>query len=521
MTRGERDLRAQQVAAGPLQFVQRPGLCHGQQAERGVRCARPVLGLRRGQRPLGAPRRVQRQPGGPLQERGRRRQTTAALGPACAMLKFGGNVLIGAGRGLGTVPGPPVRIDSRVGGLGQRAVQLLPRLERCRPVGRRADQRMPEPHPRAELRQPRLRRRPRRPGADREPPGRPPHQHRVAGRIGRRQLQQPPGLRWQGLQLPPEALLDPPVQRYRAADPEPARQLRRREPPRQLQQRQRVPARFGDDPVPDPRVQRSGQPGQHRLQQLPRIVLGQALHHQLWQPGHVLARDPRREHQAHRVRSQPPRREPQRLRRSAVQPLLVIHHAYQRTFPGCLGQQADHGQAHQEPVRRQAGAEAERGPQRLALRTRERLGMIQHRRAQLMQPRERQLHFGLHAGGPRDQAPGGPRSQVIKQRSLAHPRLTAHHQRPALTSPHPSHEPVKYVTFAEPARQPGCGPADTRMCRHRPGATQRPWRQDRLLRHGDTGTSRRFRPARHERSYGPPSQTPPTPARQPTPVGCR
>ena len=301
MTRGERDLRAQQVAAGTLQFIQRPGLCHGQQAECGVMGASPVLGLRCGQRPLCAARRVERQPGGPLKERRRRRETSAALCPACELLKFGSNFLIWARRGLGTVPGPPIRIDSRVGGLGQRAVQFLPRLDRCRPVGRRAHQRMPEPHPRAELRQSRLLGRPRRPGTDREPPGRPPHQHRIAGRIGRRQLHQPPGLRWQRLQLPPEAVLDPPVQRYRAADSEAARQLRRRQPSRQLKQRQRVPVRVGDDPVPDPRVQRPGQPGQHRLQQLPRIVLGQAVHHELWQPGHVLARNPRREHQAHRV----------------------------------------------------------------------------------------------------------------------------------------------------------------------------------------------------------------------------
>ena len=80
-----------------MQFIQRPGLCRGQQAERGVRCASLVLGLRRGQRPLGAARRVERQPGGPLQERGRRREAAAALGPACALLKFGGDFLIRAG----------------------------------------------------------------------------------------------------------------------------------------------------------------------------------------------------------------------------------------------------------------------------------------------------------------------------------------------------------------------------------------------------------------------------------------
>ena len=78
--------------------------------------------------------------------------------------------------------------------------------------------------------------------------------------------------------------------------------------------------------------------------------------------------------------------------------------------------------------------------------------MIQHRGAQLMQRRERQLHLRLHAHGPRDQAPRGPPGQVVKQRGLAHAGLTAQHQGPALTGPHVSDEPVKYVTFAESAR---------------------------------------------------------------------
>ena len=68
--------------------------------------------------------------------------------------------------------------------------------------------------------------------------------------------------------------------------------------------------------------------------------------------------------------------------------------------------------------------------------------MIQHRRAQLMQSRERQLHFRLHSHGPRYQAPRGPAGEVIQQGGLAHAGLTAHHQGPALTGPHVSHEPV-------------------------------------------------------------------------------
>jgi hypothetical protein len=78
--------------------------------------------------------------------------------------------------------------------------------------------------------------------------------------------------------------------------------------------------------------------------------------------------------------------------------------------------------------------------------------MIQHRRAQLMQPREGQLHLRLHPHGPRYQAPRGPSGQVVEQRGLADARLTAHHQGPALTGPHASNEPVKDATFADPAR---------------------------------------------------------------------
>ena len=53
---------------------------------------------------------------------------------------------------------------------------------------------------------------------------------------------------------------------------------------------------------------------------------------------------------ADRIGHQPPSGEPQRLRRGVVQPLLVIHHAHERPFSRRLGQQAQHGQANQEPV---------------------------------------------------------------------------------------------------------------------------------------------------------------------------
>ena len=102
--------------------------------------------------------------------------------------------------------------------------------ERRRPVDRRTHQRMPEPHPPAELDQPRLHRRARRLDRDAQPPGRPPHQRPVTGRIGRRQLQQQPRLGRQSLQLAPEAVLDQARQRRGPGQAEPARQLRRAQP---------------------------------------------------------------------------------------------------------------------------------------------------------------------------------------------------------------------------------------------------------------------------------------------------
>jgi hypothetical protein len=74
--------------------------------------------------------------------------------------------------------------------------------------------------------------------------------------VGRRQLQQPPGLLRQGAQLACEAVFDPAGQRRGAGQGEPARQLRRAQPARQLQQRQRITRGLGHDQIADPLVQR-------------------------------------------------------------------------------------------------------------------------------------------------------------------------------------------------------------------------------------------------------------------------
>jgi hypothetical protein len=93
---------------------------------------------------------------------------------------------------------------------------------------------MPKQHAGADLQQAGLGRRDRGLGGDAKPLGRPPQQHRVADRVGRRDQQQQAGVGRKFVQPPPEALLDPPRQRRRVGEGEPARQLRRRQPPGQL-----------------------------------------------------------------------------------------------------------------------------------------------------------------------------------------------------------------------------------------------------------------------------------------------
>jgi len=157
--------------------------------------------------------------------------------------------------------------------------------------------------------------------------------------------------------------------------------------------------------------------------------------YQLRQPRQLVARNPRREDQADRLRYQAARHEPEDLRRGAIEPLLVIHQADQRLLPCHLRQQAQHGQADQEPVRRRPRTQAECGPERITLRNRQTLQAIQHRRAQLMQPGERELHLRLDTHCTLNTAARRPPGQVLQQRSLAHTRLADHHQCPALTRP--------------------------------------------------------------------------------------
>ena len=300
---------------------------------------------------------------------------------------------------------------------------------------------MPEPHPRAEFGQLGLDRGRARLHRDPEPPGRPPHQRHVAGRIRRGQLQQPPGLGRQGLRAAAGSSPRSARIAVRApGSPNPPASCAGVSPRGSSSSASglpRVSATIWS------RTRASSGPASTESSSARASPSGSPSTVSSGNPASSVAGIAGREDQADRIGRQPARHEPQRLRRGAVQPLLVIHQADQRLLPGRLRQQAEHGQAHQEPVRRRSRAEAERGPQRLPLRLGQAIQPVQHRRAQLMQAGEGQLHLRLDAQRAHHPAARRLPGQVVQQRGLAHARLAADHQHPALTGPDGLDEPAE------------------------------------------------------------------------------
>ena len=161
----------------------------------------------------------------------------------------------------------------------------------------------------------------------------------------------------------------------------------------------------------------------------------------------------RREDQRNRLGQQSPGHERKRVRGRPIEPLRVIDDAQKRLLGGHLRQQAQHREPDQEPIRRVPPTHAERRAKRPALRTRQQRQAIQHRRAQLLQGRERELHLPLDTGGPRDPETRRRLDRVFQQRRLTDPRLASHNQRTALPTARRLEQPVEHLALAAPAEQ--------------------------------------------------------------------
>ena len=351
------------------------------------------------------------------------------------------------------MPRAAVRVDLRIGRLRQGEVHRLALLRRGRSVDRRAHERVTEHHPLAD-RPAALSRLGRRREPDAEPLGRAPHQQRVVDRLGRRHQQQQPRVLRERLEPPQEALLDPPRQRVRASSsPNPPGSCVARQRPRQLQDRQRVAARLGDEPVADALVEPARDDGR---EQGARVLLGRALRAPArGRPPSSRSSVGSRTANTIATDSASSRRatKPRTWRRGGIEPLGVIDEAQQRPLRGDLGQQAERGQGDQEAVGSSAGRQAQRDAQSGLLGLGKRAEPVEHRRAELMQPRERQLHLGLDAGDPRDAKAGRLPGAVVQERRLADARLAADDQHRALAAADVLQQPVERLTLAGAPQQ--------------------------------------------------------------------
>ena len=251
-----------------------------------------------------------------------------------------------------------------------------------------------------------------------------------------------------------EALLDAARQRPRVGEPEPARELGRRQPARQLHQSEGVAACLVEDPGLHLLVERAGN---RRVQQQPGVVGREPLDQELRELlEHVLVADvAHREHEPHPLGQESARHERERLRRHLVEPLRVVDDAHERLLLGGVGQEAQDRQADEEALRWRSAAQAERRAQRVALRARQRPETAEQGRAQRVQAGEGELHLGLDARRPDDLASPCSRRHVPQQGGLADARLAAENQHVTLARADTRDKSIEHAALADAVEQAG------------------------------------------------------------------
>src|SRR5690348_14187295 len=214
---------------------------------------------------------------------------------------------------------------------------------------------------------------------------------------------------------------------------------------RQLQQGQRVAVRLGQDLVLDPRIELESD---HRPQQRPGLLVRQPPYLQVRKPPELLARLARGEDQPHRLGQQPPA---PRTPAPALRPgPATAHHRPRTAVAGLLPP---------PPARSAPPPRPGTGPAQLL------------RAARTLSPGRPAAEPEAAPAGPaaactanaarrtpapspfRPRRPGHPHvrcrpAQVVQQRRLAHPRLTAHHQRPPAPRPQIPQQAIEYRALA-------------------------------------------------------------------------
>ena len=364
-----------------------------------------------------------------MQERRRGGEPAPGLSATGGSLQLEGYLLVGGRRCGGEMPGPAVGIELSIGGLRQRQVHHPALFASRRSVDRGADQRMTEPHRLLDREQP-IHVGVGRADLDPESLRCMPEEERVAGRLGGGDQQQASVTIRNRRETALETLLEPRRQRLPRSveQTEAARELRHRQSPRQLQQRERVASSLRHDPIADAVVE-SKRDG--RTEKRACVCVTEPENLQLGESGEIGCGDARGEQQPDGLREKPPSHERENPRRYLVQPMRVVDDTEQRTLVCRLREQGQDCQPHEESIRRGAFVQAECNLQGVALRRRESLYGFEQRRAELVQGRERKLHLGLHARGAKEPHVRGRRHDVVQKRCLPDAGIAVKHQRAA------------------------------------------------------------------------------------------
>ena len=234
-------------------------------------------------------------------------------------------------------------------------------------------------------------------------------------------------------------------------NPNPPAKLRGRKPPRQLQQRQRVSPRLGQQLIGDPLVQPSRD---HRHQQRPRIDTSKT-------PRQPAPADPSTGRSAHAQRTTSPPTPPAtvapRTPHTARMPGPTTARHRPRTQAGARPPPPKGGstpRARREsdpaPGRRAARTWSE---ERRAAATGKALEAIEYGRAQLMKRSERKLHLRLNPDRTQNSQIRRRADRIVEKRGFPNPGLALHHQRPAPSSPRPIEQPIEHRALVSPTAQ--------------------------------------------------------------------
>ena len=466
-------MAAKQCGSCGLEPVERVGLRHGQKPLRRVELSCLKAQLRRGERTLRSPTWVGCQSDGALQERGSGGDASARLRAAGGSFQLTRDRLVGCGGGRGQMPCPTVWINFPIGRLGQCEVHTPALIDWRGSVDRGANQRMTEPHGFLDREQPI--RGVSRGNLDPEPFGCTPDEQRVADRLGGGDQQQEPRSGRNRFNSVLKALLEPSRQRLPRGvqQTETTGKLLYRQPTGQLQEREGIASRLGDDAIADPLVEPKHDA---RTQKRARVPVPEPKNLQLREPAKLPGGRARRKEKSDWLREEPPRDEGERLGRHLVQPLRVVDDAEERTLLCRPRKQRQDRQPDEESIRRRPCGPAERDLECAALWRRELLHGFEQRRTQLVQGRERELHLRLDTRGLKDPHVCCRFNGIVQERCLPDPGLAVNQQRATLAGAERGDDVIEQGALRTTPLQ-ASRPADRIATRHRASILDKPERR--------------------------------------------